>query len=118
MIVDVRSGGAVGDERVREAVGCGRWCYLSRRTRLVSLSDAIPSRPELQQVVGGADQRPLLLHPNQSATQELAEPTRVLDLPERRLGDRLAPRVHLPTTLRAQRALHLLLHRQGGRRSS
>src|SRR3989304_8646158 len=44
-----------------------------------------PGLPELEEVVGGADQRPLRLHRLQATTEELAKAPRRLDLAEDRL---------------------------------
>ena len=53
-------------------------------------------RPELQDIVRGADQRPLTPHLSQPAQQELPEAAALLDLPEHQLHDGLAPSIQTP----------------------
>ena len=53
-------------------------------------SGQTPPLCQLQQVVGGADNAPFRLHLLEAPQQELAEPARLLDLPEHRFGQLLA----------------------------
>ena len=62
----------------------------SGRERLISCRTCSVN---LQDVVRGADQRPLRADLLDAAQQELAEALRLFDLPEDRLDDGLAPRV-------------------------
>ena len=50
-------------------------------------------RVQLPEIVDGTEQRPLLADPGETPPEELAKAARVLDLPEDRLDDRLAPRI-------------------------
>src|SRR5438552_3236238 len=68
-------------------------------------------RPQLQDVVRRADQRPLVPHPLDPASQELPEPPRLLDLSEHRFHDNLAPTVGLPAAGGEELARHALAQR-------
>src|SRR5881628_365743 len=67
--------------------------------------------PQLEHVVGRADQRPFVPHPLHPAPQELPEPPRLLDLSEHRFDDDLAPTVDLPAAGREELARHALTQR-------
>jgi len=70
---------------------------LSARSRASAASPQ--GRPELQDIVRGADQRPFAPHLSQPAQQELQEATSLLDLPEHQLHDGLAPSIQTPPAL-------------------
>ena len=72
--------------------------------------------PELQDVVGGTDQRPFPADLPQAAQQELPEPTALLELAEHRLDDCFAPGLQASAPLGPQRPPHPLRHRQSSRR--
>jgi len=79
-----------------------------------------PDPEQLQQVVGEADEEPLGPDLDQAAEREATEVARVLDLPERRLRDRLAQGIdHVARgglELGAHRADHRPIVEDGRRR--
>lgn len=72
---------------------------------------------QLQHVVRRRDQRRFAADLSQSTQKKLPEPPRVLDLPEHRLHDRLAPCIGLSAAHRRQHSRHALSQRQFLRRS-
>jgi hypothetical protein len=74
--------------------------------------------PELEDIVRGTDERPFppdLAHP---AQQNLAEASPLLDLPQDRLYDGLAPSIQTPTGFGPEGAPHTVRHRQARRRAT
>src|SRR5919109_4515798 len=89
------------------------------RSRARAASRSYAETIQLENVVGGAHQRPFSLHLLEPAQQELPEAARVLDLSDDRFDEAFARRVGGSAGLREQLPRHAVDDRRvGGQRTS
>jgi len=87
----------------------------SPKTTFLSIPAGLSASPQLQQVMCGANQRPLAAAGFKSTPHEAVETSNILNLPEHRLDRSASPFVQFPASLGTKFSFHQLRRRQAQR---